>query len=300
MGTLVAQNNDVFESVIIEIAHQALVVSGFGDEREGSGCKTKHAVAVKQQAELIRGFHEEALVTVMLKVDHTQGPVKARFGAEHGGGRVGESDGNAFWVRLLEFEREADLRVLTALEGGVATGSSGLCGGEFLMCFNLLRRLVVAPQTQQDLAEIVMGRGMFGLELEQLFEFLGRLLEVAILLPRARDLKADGVDGAVNLFRLLQMGNCLGRPAEAEQGGPGHEMRGGGIGVQLQHGVGGFESGRRLVREQMGVGQVEQGIRVRGLEPGGFFKIRESFRRVTAVVQLCRFLPACTPAGAPG
>ena len=94
--------------------------------------------------------------------------------------RSNELDGNSLTVRLLEGERDNRLGVLAALKcHSAARWLAGAFALDLLVLGQFACGIGVPPNPLVQAAELVMSGGVFWLELNDRFELVNRVFEVA-------------------------------------------------------------------------------------------------------------------------
>ena len=194
--------------------------------------------------------------------------------AERGGRRIGVANGNSGWFRLGETEGDAGLRVLAAFKRRRPASGPRAFRQNFLVPGQRLGRLGGAVHSLIKPAELIMPGGMVGLKLNQRFEFADGILEVPQSFLGDAQLEIQGVHRGLDLLRLLK---CLDRrPGLIQpQMGATHQVIGRRVVVvEGKRGLALFDDGPVVVRQQVGVGQVQMRIdafrgELDGLRVGG-------------------------------
>src|SRR5207247_506648 len=124
--------------------------------------------------------------------------------AERRLGRIRESNLDAGGVRLLGFERRPGLSVFAAFELCRGDLPAGRRREELLVPLQRWLCLLSLAETNQDLAEVVVGGRMIGLERNDFLELLARLFELARLLVCAAQLEAHSINGLVDVLGDLE------------------------------------------------------------------------------------------------
>lgn len=272
----ITQHEGVRHAVVVEIADEAACVAGAGEGGTKVAFRREDAVGIGEQPEAVRAFGDEQMVAAVPgEIDHAGGTVKFRRTAGRKGcvGRVGEGDFHAGLVRLLEFEREPDLRVFAALEGGGAGRRRAEFRGDLPVQLELLRSLVLLAGAVEQLAEAVVHGGMLRLELHDLAPLRERIVVMGQALVGEAELEADGIDRLVDGLRRRQGFHRLGKPGAAQVGAADQVIRGGGIRVARENGLGLGNDFVGAVGEEQSVGEVEERVSVGGLQREGLWNV---------------------------
>lgn len=268
MEALVAEEHDVLVTVAVEVADEHLRIPVGGVDPYGVGAGLELAGVVEQQAELAGAVaNEEVVAAVVMDVDDGErAGVPACVGTEHGGGGVGEGDGEALGGGLFESEWDPDFGVDAAFDGSLIDGGAAALGEQGAVGIEGGGGLVGASETGECLAEVVEGGGMIGFELGDLVEEGGGILEMADIEVGTTEEVTDGVDGAVDVLGDLEFLDGLFGLALTEQGGAEDEVSGGDVLIEAQEFLGVLGSAGGVIGAEEGVGEILTGVGVGGLK----------------------------------
>ena len=286
LQSLIAQHDDVFIPIVVHVADEAARVlhAGFTDHR--LAVRAKRSVAVQQHAETAVAFADEQVVrAAMVDVKHADGAVKISIGdAESGLRRVSEDDLHAATVRLLQPKRNAHLRVNATFKRGSVGGRVGLAGDELLVAFQGLLRLLLPSQPQQGLTEKKIRRRIVRGELDD----FGKLPRGVLVMPQlhlgAAKLEADGVDFWIEVLGLLYGLDRFLELPQAHVRATSDVTGRRGIGLHAQYLLRELDGTVALVREQTGVGEIQQRIGMSRLERNRLLKRFNRFGRLALFV----------------
>ena len=192
MTGLLAQNDHVVKMIIVQISHQAASISRPSHTWQQRALRPEHAARVGEQTEPVSLAHKKTRPAVVIEINDTHRAAElGGVAPQHLRRGIGELHGNSARIGLLQCERRPGHGVLGSLEGGRRHGLLGQLRENLLVQGQLFGRLVLFPQPDQRLTQLVMSRRVFRLKTNNLIEIPHRLLELTQLKMRPAELEVS-------------------------------------------------------------------------------------------------------------
>src|SRR5262249_20165762 len=124
--SFVAEADDVFHAIVLQIAHETTSVFGTNDSGQKIALRSESAVAVLQQTKAaLTCAHEQAELASVAQIEDGDRAIKVRRAAEDWLSGIGKDNFHAIGGGLFELERKPRLRVLAHFEGTRISGRAG-------------------------------------------------------------------------------------------------------------------------------------------------------------------------------
>ena len=259
---LVAQYQDVFIPIVLEIGHQAAMIVRPGNLRQQLRVRLKRSVRIDQQTEsCIALGDEQAVPAIAMVIDGFQRALVTVGVIEHLRGGIRQLHRNARNGGLLEDERSLGHGVFASFELGFVHGT-GAFGRQLPVPLERRAAFVLSSEPDQRLAQNIMRGGMVRHKADQFLEQSDGRLKLPKLLMRPAELKRHRAHLRIQVARSLQRLHRRLELAQTQQTATQNVMGRGRVVVEvdrltgLGHGVGG------VTRQQESVREVQSGVAV--------------------------------------
>src|SRR5882757_1618212 len=164
------------------------------------------ALLVAQKAESFLTLHHKQAVTPIMVVIQNRhwGMVIRRALTERCRSGLNKSDGYPARFRLFQFNGNSRLSIFAKLKCSRIGRWPWIPGEHLLVFFQFLRRILRTVCPLIEPAQLVMGRGMLGLELQHSFKRVNRLLNLPEPFLSQTELEVQCADCGIDFLRLLK------------------------------------------------------------------------------------------------